>query len=141
MAGVAGWSKNGIGKSLRSRRRASTPLRLFRCCKIHFAGFSEKRPSRVLPTMTEMMVIFDSLHLAERKTLAMSSTDRLSAQRAVASRPLAKPDGCEPGGLFWLAAIDGDRFSEHTDVNCCEASARRSQCARFRRRASRLTEP
>ena len=29
-------------------------LRFFRRCKIHFAGFSEKRPSRVLPTMTEM---------------------------------------------------------------------------------------
>ena len=28
------------------------------CCKIHFAGFSEKRPSRVLPTMTEMTVCF-----------------------------------------------------------------------------------
>ena len=27
------------------------------CCKIHFAGFSEKRPSRVLPTMTEMTVM------------------------------------------------------------------------------------
>src|SRR6266446_1010975 len=57
MAGVNGWSKNGIGKSRRSRSRASTPLRFFRCCKIHFAGFSENRPSRVLPTMTEMTVM------------------------------------------------------------------------------------
>src|ERR1700681_665464 len=57
MAGGAGWSKNGIGKSRRSRSRASTPSRFFRCCKIHFAGFSEKRPSRVLPTMTEMTVM------------------------------------------------------------------------------------
>jgi hypothetical protein len=62
----------------------------------------------------------------------MSSTDRLSAQRAVASRPLAKPDGCEPGGLFWLAAIDGDRFSEHrrqllrgvgASISVCEVQA------------------
>src|SRR6266550_880681 len=57
MAGVACLSKNGIGKSRRSRSRASTSLRVFRCCKIHFAGFSEKRPSRVLPTMTEMTVM------------------------------------------------------------------------------------
>src|SRR5712672_1468276 len=58
MAGVAGWSKNGIGKSRRSSSRASTPARFFRCCRIQFAGFSEKRPSRVLPTMTEMTVMF-----------------------------------------------------------------------------------
>src|SRR6202040_1713091 len=57
MAGGAGCSKNGIGKPQRSRSRASTPSRFFSCCKIHFAGFSEKRPSRVLPTMTEMTVM------------------------------------------------------------------------------------
>src|SRR5260370_40787008 len=33
---------------------------------IHFAGFSEKRPSRVLPTMTEMTVML--LILAIRRT-------------------------------------------------------------------------
>src|ERR1700674_6082309 len=67
MAGVAGWSKNGIGKSRRSSNRASTPSRFFRCCRIHCAGFSEKRPSRVLPTMTEMTVML--LLLAVRKLL------------------------------------------------------------------------
>src|SRR5712691_6866907 len=65
MAGVNGWSKNGIGKSRRSRSRASTPLRFFRCCKIHFAGFSENRPSRVLPTMTEMTVMLLTLSVTQ----------------------------------------------------------------------------
>src|ERR1700730_2523194 len=65
MAGGAGWSKNGIGKSRRSSSRASTPSRFFKCCRIHCAGFSEKRPSRVLPTMTEMTVML--LLLAVRK--------------------------------------------------------------------------
>src|SRR5882757_10764132 len=32
MPGGTGWSKNGIGKSRRSRSRASTPSRFFRCC-------------------------------------------------------------------------------------------------------------
>src|SRR5258706_6633714 len=67
MAGGTGWSKNGIGKSRRSRNRASTPSRFFRCCKIHFAGFSEKRPSRVLPTMTEMTVMLLPLTVRRRK--------------------------------------------------------------------------
>ena len=31
--------------------------RFFRCYRIHLAGFSEKRPSRVLPTITEMTVM------------------------------------------------------------------------------------
>src|SRR3954453_11346142 len=57
MAGGTGWSKNGIGKLRRSRSRASTPSRFLRCRKIQCAGFSEKRPSRVLPTMTEMTVM------------------------------------------------------------------------------------
>src|SRR6266446_2701965 len=57
MAGDIGWSKNGIGKSRRSSSRASTPLRFFRCCSIHRAGFSENRPCRVLPTITEMTVM------------------------------------------------------------------------------------
>src|SRR6266849_10340458 len=67
MAGVNGWSKNGIGKSRRSRSRASTPSRFFRCCKIHFAGLSEKRPSRVLPTMTEMTVMLLLLTVSRKK--------------------------------------------------------------------------
>src|SRR6478735_4093878 len=58
MAGGTGSSKKGIGKSRRSSSRESTPSRFFRWSKIHFAGFSEKRPSRVLPTMTEMTVIY-----------------------------------------------------------------------------------
>src|ERR1700730_796012 len=67
MAGGAGWSKNGIGKSRRSRSRASTPSRFFRCWKIHFAGFSEKRPSRVLPIMTEMTVMLLLLTVSRKK--------------------------------------------------------------------------
>ena len=58
MAGDTGWSKNGIGKSRRSSSRASTPPRFFRCCSIHRAGFSENRPCRVLPTITEMTATF-----------------------------------------------------------------------------------
>src|SRR5882672_3786376 len=57
MAGDTGWSKNGIGKSRRSSSRASTPRRFFKCCSIHCAGFSENRPCRVLPTITEMTVM------------------------------------------------------------------------------------
>src|SRR5580693_4070827 len=67
MAGGAGWSKNGIGKSRRSRSRASTPARFLRCCKIHFAGFSDKRPWRVLPTMTEMTVMLLLLAIRQQK--------------------------------------------------------------------------
>src|SRR5216683_2671731 len=70
MAGGVGWSKNGIGKSRRSRSRASTPPRFFRCCRIHFAGFSEKRPSRVLPTMTEMTVILLILAVRQKHDIA-----------------------------------------------------------------------
>src|SRR5882762_7985049 len=85
MAGVAGWSKNGIGKSRRSRSRASTPSRFFRCCKIHFAGFSEKRPSRVLPTMTEMTVM---LLLLLRGELRASPRDNLATRSSVYNRNL-----------------------------------------------------
>src|SRR4029079_14829319 len=42
--------------------------------KIHLAGFSEKRPSRVLPIMTEMTVMLLPLLLPERKTAARSRT-------------------------------------------------------------------
>ena len=37
--------------------------------KIHFAGFSEKRPSRVLPTMTEMTVMLLLLAVRRKKQL------------------------------------------------------------------------
>src|SRR5215470_9973193 len=57
MAGETGWSKNGSGKSRRSSSRAWIPARCSRCRKIHRAGFSEKRPGRVLPTITEMTFI------------------------------------------------------------------------------------
>src|SRR6267378_8176327 len=73
-----------MGKSRRSRSRASTSPRFFRCCNIHFAGFSEKRPSRVLPTITEMTVMF--LFLAVRrknKGQLIRGTDRLAAQAAL----------------------------------------------------------
>src|SRR6266478_7411699 len=52
-----GWSKKGIGKSRRSSSRASIPSRFWRCWRIHCAGFSENRPWRVLPTITEIVVI------------------------------------------------------------------------------------
>jgi hypothetical protein len=35
------------------------------CWKIHCAGFSEKRPWRVLPTITEMTIMFRSLLAVE----------------------------------------------------------------------------
>src|ERR1700730_7157575 len=41
------------------------PLGFFRRCRIHSAGFSENRPCRVLPTMTEIIVI-PSLLFASR---------------------------------------------------------------------------
>jgi hypothetical protein len=46
-----------MGKSRRSSSRASTSSPAAKRCKIYCAGFSEKRPSRVLPTITEMAVI------------------------------------------------------------------------------------
>src|ERR1700741_3380036 len=46
-----------MGKSRRSRSRAATSFRLRSCWKIHREGFSENRPSRVLPTITEMIVM------------------------------------------------------------------------------------
>src|SRR5258707_15839471 len=85
MAGGTGWSKNGIGKLRRSRSRASTPSRFLRCRKIQCAGFSEKRPSRVLPTMTEMTVMLLILAVAERKKLAHRR--RLSPRAGSAERP------------------------------------------------------
>src|SRR5258706_5201367 len=86
MAGGTGWSKNGIGKSRRSRSRASTPSRFFRCCKIHFAGFSEKRPSRVLPTIAEMTVM--RLLLAVRR-----KKGRLIGEQTVVGAGLADQFG------------------------------------------------
>src|SRR6267142_5280436 len=86
MAGVNGWSKNGIGKSRRSRSRASTPSRFFRCCKIHFAGFSEKRPSRVLPTMTEMTVMLLLLAVRRKKKGWVDKGNRLSLGPSLVDR-------------------------------------------------------
>jgi hypothetical protein len=40
---------------------------LLQVFKIHFAGFSAKRPSRVLPTMTEMTVMLLPLTVSRRK--------------------------------------------------------------------------
>src|SRR5437879_3855582 len=61
MGGGSGWSKRGIGKSRRSSKRASIPSRFWRCCRIHRAGFSENLPSRVLPMITEIVIIVSLL--------------------------------------------------------------------------------
>src|ERR1700730_9862136 len=82
IAGGTGWSKNGIGKSRRSRSRASTPSRFFRCCRIQCAGLSEKRPSRVLPTMTEMtgMILLLAWFWYQTVTWTKLDTDPISAR-------------------------------------------------------------
>src|SRR5258705_13634286 len=107
MAGGIGWSKNGMGKSRRSRSRASTPSRFFRCCKIHRAGFSEKRPSRVLPTMTEMTVMLLILLSAERKKAVtgahcFSADARLSVQRTLFERSIVPAFNREDGGWKYI---------------------------------------
>src|ERR1700733_3402737 len=90
MAGGMGWSKKGIGKSLRSSSRASTPPRFLSRWKIHCAGFSEKRPWRVLPTITEMSVMVRSL-LAEE----IQSRAERGVPADATPTPSQLPDGTE----------------------------------------------
>src|SRR5580700_8416764 len=87
MAGGMGWSKKGIGKSLRSSSRASTLPRFLSWWKIHCAGFSEKRPWRVLPTITEMTVMFRSLLAVEIQSRVEGGVPRARYFDAVAELP------------------------------------------------------
>src|SRR3977135_1120607 len=116
MAGVVGWSKNGIGKSRRSRNRASTPSRFFRCCKIQRAGFSEKRPSRLLPTMTEMTVMLLILVVGRKRkgshgrrlALGACSAERPAhAVRITVDRPPPSTGKMPAGHLFDKAVLFG----------------------------------
>src|SRR5215469_12605572 len=99
MAGETGWSKNGSGKSRRSSSRAWIPPRFSRCRNIHRAGFSEKRPGRVLPTITEMRFIACSSPPGMRHVFA----NPIGSSRT-GLRPLG-PGGQAPTGANKVAGV------------------------------------
>src|SRR5580765_7060983 len=96
-----------MGKSRRSRSRAATSFRLRRCWKIHWEGFSENRPSRVLPTITEMIV------MCFISSVWMRNPDSSGFLPGVTRQPRRRPVQNEENN-------DGSRIATENGQVCCK---------------------